>query len=173
MAQVLEKACFEELETNMKRNAHMLVSGGRFVVEVRELNNEPAPERFFVETLIATCDYANGEFGLFVGVETPEVSAEIEDRRIEAAANAARRAGKRVVFVSKSDMARLATTRHATRLATRNQITTPRRGREDRGFAAGWANGSDAELGGSEMEEIVVPDGHRFLNREYIQGGAA
>ncbi len=170
MIQVLEKDQFEELESGMRRSAHMLLSGGRFVISVRETDAAPAPEQFFVTSLIATCNYANGEFGLFVGVETPEVSAEIEDRRIEAAANAARRAGKRVVFVSKSDMARLATTRHATRLATRNQITTPRRGREDRGFAAGWANGSDAELGGSEMEEIVVPDGHRFLNRE---GGAA
>jgi hypothetical protein len=164
MSQILEKNLFEELETNMKRSAHMLVSCGRFVVDVRELNKEPAPERFFVATLIATCNYANGAFGLFVGVETPEVSAEIEDRRIEAAANAARSAGKRVVFVSKSAMARLATTRQAISLAARNQITTPRRGREDRGFAAGWANGSDAESSGSEIEEIVVPDGHRLLS---------
>lgn len=171
MAQILEKDLFEELETNMKRNAHILLSGGHLIIEVRETNKEPAPERFFVGTLIATCNYANGTFGIFVGIETPEVAEILEDRRIEAAANDARSAGKRVVFVSKSDMARLATTRHATRLATRNQITTPRRGREDRGFAAGWANGSDAELSGNETEEIVVPDGHRFLDREY-QGGA-
>ena len=161
---VLEKNLFEELEGNMKRSAHSMMSCGRFFVEVRETDKTPAPERFFVATLIATCNYANGTYGLFVGVETPEITAEIEDRRIEAAANAAQRAGKRVVFVAKSDMARLATTRHATKLATRNQITTPRRGREDRGFAAGWANGgSDAESRGSEIEEIVVPDGHRFL----------
>jgi hypothetical protein len=167
--QVLEKDQFEELETNMKRSAYSLLSSGRFFVEVRETDKTPAPEKFFIATLIATCNYANGTFGIYVGVETPEVGVEIEDRRIEAAANAARSAGKRVIFIAKSDMARLATKRHAISVATRNQITTPRRGREDRGFAAGWGVGDDAELSNSEIEEIVVPDGHRFLNR----GGAA
>ena len=54
MAQILEKDQFEELERNIKRNAHILLSGGHLIIEVRETNKEPAPERFFIATLIAT-----------------------------------------------------------------------------------------------------------------------